>query len=51
MQPVDVRLREDLATVADDAEPLGVSLESLLAKLKRRVDARPSAPRPGPPRL
>jgi hypothetical protein len=36
MQPVDVRLREDLATVADDAEPLGVSLESLLAKLKRR---------------
>jgi hypothetical protein len=36
MQPVDVRLREDLAAVADDAGPLGLSLEGLLAKVKRR---------------
>ena len=32
----DRRLREDLAAVAGDAGPLGLSLESLLAKVKRR---------------
>jgi hypothetical protein len=36
MQPVDARLREDLATIAEDAGALSLSPERLVAKVRRR---------------